>query len=48
MEIGENGTVGQYVNPIVWKEDPDYATILLQWIGEEIVLEKEEMLQSVL
>ena len=45
MEIGENGTVGQNVNPIVRKEDPDHVTILLQLIEEDIVLEKEEMLQ---
>ena len=48
MEIGENGTVGQNVNPIVRKEDPDHVTILLQLIEEDIVLEKEEMLQIVL
>ena len=48
MVIGEIGVPGQYVNPTVRKEDPEHATILLQLIKEEIVLEKTKMLQNVL
>ena len=48
MDIGEIGTVGQDVNPIVRKEDPDLVTILPLLIEEEIVLEKTKMLKIVL
>ena len=46
MDTGEIGTVGQYVNPIVRKEDSDLVTILPQLIEEEIVLENSKMLRS--
>ena len=48
MVNGEIGVPGQNVNPIVQKEDPDYATILPQLIQEEIALEKEKTLKNVL